>query len=193
MSTKARLKPEKTIPPTAEPVSLAQLKLNLSVPASDTAHDDRLMDNLRSARDQWERDTDRALCFQTWRVKTPTFYDKLELPKSPIHSITSITYFDTANASQTLSASLYQLDVDCIRIAYNATIPSTVSRWDAWTITYKCGFSQDGSLVPPLDKRAIMLLASYYFENPDMLISDSMKTQREYEALVTRAMRSSYP
>ena len=193
MQTKPRLKPERTIAPVAEPVSLAQMKANASVSPSDTVHDDRLMDNIRSARDVWERDTDRVLCFQTYRVKSPTLFDNFELPKSPIHSITSITYFDANNTQQTLSASQYQLDTDCIRLAYNVTLPTTAIRWDAWTITYKCGFSEDGARVPPLDKRAVLLLATFSFENPDMILSDSVQSQRAYESLVARAMRSSYP
>lgn len=193
MQTKSRLKPELVTYPTSEPVSLSQLKANLGVAASDTAHDERLMDCIRAARDQWERDTDRGLCYQSWRVKTRTLVDRLELPKSPISAITSITYFDVSNASQTLSSSLYQLDTDCIRLAYNATLPGTVDRWDAWTITYRVGFSQDGSRVPAMDKRAILMLASFYFENPDMILGEAFKSMREYEALVMRAMRSSYP
>jgi uncharacterized phiE125 gp8 family phage protein len=172
---------------------LSALKANLSIAASDTTHDERLADCLRQARDQWEKDTDRCLCYQTWRVKCRTFFDDFLLPKLPINSITSVTYYDSNNAQQTLSTSLYSLDVDSVRLAYNVNLPSTVDRWDAWTITYRCGFSQDGALVPALDKRAVLLLAAFNFENPDMLLVDSMQSQRAYEALVSRAARASYP
>jgi uncharacterized phiE125 gp8 family phage protein len=68
-----------------------------------------------------------------------------------------------------------------------------VARWDAWTITYKVGYSEDGSKVPAIAKNAMLMLVAHYFENRDMLMAEAMQTMRPYEALVLRYMRSSYP
>jgi uncharacterized phiE125 gp8 family phage protein len=73
------------------------------------------------------------------------------------------------------------------------SLPATASRWDAWTIQYKCGYSQDGQSVPEAAKAAIKLLVAHYFENRDMLMSEALQTMRPYEMLVRRYMRSSYP
>jgi uncharacterized phiE125 gp8 family phage protein len=115
------------------------------------------------------------------------------LLKSPIHSITSIQYFDGSNTLQTLASSQYQLHGDQIRLAYLVTLPATVSRWDAWQVTYKAGHSQDGQSVPEAARAAILMLVAHYFENRDMVMSDALQTMRPYEMLVRRFMRASYP
>jgi uncharacterized phiE125 gp8 family phage protein len=188
-----RLKPEVVTKPTAEPVTLSEVKKQLEIASSDTSHDTHLTALIGAAREQWEHDTDSVTCFQTLRVRLPYWTDGLKLPRSPIHSITSIQYYDGLNTLQTLAASQYQLHVDEIRLAYLVTLPATVSRWDAWTVTYKAGHSQDGQSVPEAARAAILMLAAHYFENRDMLMSDAMQTMRPYEMLVRRFMRSSYP
>jgi uncharacterized phiE125 gp8 family phage protein len=85
------------------------------------------------------------------------------------------------------------LHVDQIRIAYLQVLPGTAARWDAWSVNYKAGYSQDGQLVPAIAKNAMLLLIGHYFENRDMLMNEALQTMRPYEALVRRYMRASYP
>lgn len=196
-----RLTPELVTKPSVEPLSLLEAKKQLEVSESDSSHDDHVMRLITSAREQFEHDTDSVLCYQTWRVKTDKLIDKMVLPKRPIQSITSITYFDSANTSQTLSTAIYQLDTPKrqLRLAYLQDWPQAVDRWDAWTITYRLGYSVDGRSVPSIAKQAMLLLVGHYFENRDMLLSGtvaqnlSFSAMRAYEALVARYMRSTYP
>jgi len=188
-----RFQAELVTGPTVEPLTLSEAKKQLEISTSDTTHDVQLAQAIQEAREQWESDTDTVCCYQTWRVRLVTLVDRLALPKRPVNSITSITYFDGNNASQTLSSALYQLHINEFRIAYQATLPATSARWDAWTINYRCGYSQDATLVPAIAKRAMLLLVGHYFENRDMLMSDAIQTMKPYEALVTRFMRSNYP
>ena len=188
-----RLQAELVTGPTVEPLTINEAKKQLEIATSDTTHDVQLAQMIQEAREQWEHDTDSVLCYQTWRIRAQSLVDRFPLPKRPVDAITSITYYDGNNASQTLSSSLYQLHVNEFRLAYQATLPSTSARWDAWTINYRCGYSQDATLVPAIAKRAMMLLVGHYFENRDMLMSDALQTMKPYEALVTRFMRSNYP
>jgi uncharacterized phiE125 gp8 family phage protein len=188
-----RLKPEVVTKPTAEPVTLSEVKKQLEIASSDTSHDTHLTALIGAAREQWEHDTDSATCFATYRIRLAQWTDGIELPKSPIHSITSIQYYDGANTLQAYPANQYQLHVDAVRLAYLQVLPGTVARWDAWTITYKVGYSEDGSKVPAIAKNAMLMLVAHYFENRDMLMAEAMQTMRPYEALVLRYMRSSYP
>lgn len=185
--------PEVTTGPTSEPVTIAEAKAHLSIAESDTTHDGKLRALIMAARDQWENDTDSITCYQSFRLRTNYVHDRLRLPKTPIQSITSIQYYDGNNSLQTLSASLYQLHVNEIRYGYQVTLPAYADRWDAWTITYRCGYSQDGRLVPSIAKQAMLLLVAFYFENPDMLMSEALQSMRPYNALVTRFQRSTYP
>ena len=179
--------------PTAEPITLSEAKKHLEIGVSDTTHDIQLASIIQAAREQWEHDTDSVACYATLRVRLATWMDGQSLPRTPIHSITSIQYYDGANTLQTLSPSIYQLHVDQIRIAYLQVLPGTSARWDAWSINYKAGYSQDGQLVPAIAKNAMLLLIGHYFENRDMLMAEALQTMRPYEALVRRYMRASYP
>lgn len=196
-----RLTPELVTKPSVEPLSLQEAKKQLEISESDSSHDDHIMRLVGAAREQFEHDTDSALCYQTWRIKTHQLKDKMVLPKRPINSIASITYYDSTNTTATLSTSIYQLDAAKrqLRLAYLQDWPDTVDRWDAFTITYKLGYSVDGRSVPMVAKQALLLLVGHYFENRDMLLSGtvaqnlSFSAMRAYEALVARFMRSSYP
>jgi uncharacterized phiE125 gp8 family phage protein len=188
-----RLIAETVTKPTAEPVTLSEAKKQLEIATSDTSHDTHLAALIGAAREQWEHDTDSVTCFQTLRLRVGNFFDGFKLLKGPIHSVTSIQYYDGNNTLQTLSASLYQLHVDEIRLAYQVSLPSIVSRWDAWQVTYKAGYSQDGQSVPEAARAAILMLVAHYFENRDMLMAEALQTMRPYEMLVRRFMRASYP
>ena len=186
------LTPEIVTRPTSEPLTLTEAKKHLEIAASDTSHDEHVASLITQAREQWERDTDTACCTQTWRVKVGSWQDGIVLPKRPVSSITSIQYYDGANNLQTLSTLIYQLDAPKrqLKLAYQQVLPATSARWDAWTITYVCGYSADGLYVPAVAKSAMKLLIGYMFENRDMLMTSSNDA---YEALVLRYIRSDYP
>jgi uncharacterized phiE125 gp8 family phage protein len=174
-------------------LTLAEAKKQLEISSSDSTHDIQLQAAIAEARQQWEHDTDSACCYQTWKVRVRGIYDRFALPKRPVQSITSIQYYDGANNLQTWAASQYQLHINEIRMAYQITLPAVADRWDAWTITYRIGYSQDATSVPAIAKRAMLLLIGYYFENRDMLANEVIYNRKVYEELVARFMRSTYP
>jgi len=206
------LTPESISGPSSEPITLSEAKKQLEISESDDAHDEQLRTAIQEAREQWESDTDSITCYQTLRIKTDRIacqsqefpgtigyfaysLEGLVLPKRPIVSITSIKYYDVGNTLTTLPTSIYNLDTarGRLQLQYLQNWPSTVSRWDAWEITYQSGFSQDGTLVPAIAKRAMLLLVGHYFENRDMLVSPGMADMKAYENLIKKFMRSTYP
>jgi hypothetical protein len=90
------------------------------------------------------------------------------VPRPPLVSVSSITYVDTAGATQTLSAGAYQVDTDSepgrIQPAYNTTWPSTRSQLNAVTITYVAGYATR-TAVPASIKQAMLLLIGHWYEN----------------------------
>lgn len=94
--------------PASEPVSLTQAKAHLRVDHTD---DDTMIGAMiQAAREAAEHQTGRALVTQTWELVLDAFpAAEIELVKPPVQSITSITYEDTAGATQTLSATAYAL------------------------------------------------------------------------------------
>lgn len=183
-----------TVPPIAEPVTLAEAKKQLELPQSDSSHDDHLARLIQSAREQWEHDTDSCCLTQTLKLNLPQFSEEIVLPKRPIQSITSIKYYNTINTQQTVSTAIYSLDQACrtIRLNYLQLWPMGLSRWDAVEVLYVAGYPSAG-LVPAIHKQAILFLVGKYFENRDLLMNDAAYTDKAYESLVKKFMRSSYP
>lgn len=124
-----------------------------------------------SRLDGWNGILGRALITQTWSADLPAFPkgDMIRLPLGPAQSITSIDYFDTNGASQTLGAGNFRLHEDAfgpyVRRTAGATWPDTETRDDAVTVTWIAGFGDNPGDVPEPIRTAIAMLAAHLFEN----------------------------
>lgn len=180
-------RPELVTGPATEPVTTTEAKKHLEISGSDhDGHVDRL---IQAAREQWEHDTQQFLVSQTWRQYLDGCCE-FRFQHRPVSAITSVTYYDSSNASQTLASSVYELDTanNRFRLKPDQDWPVTYTRWDAVTVNYTMS-----GIVKEIDKQAVLLLVGFYFENRDMLMSEAMQSLRSYELLVRRFMRSSYP
>lgn len=100
-----------TTEPTTEPLTLTEFKQSLRELTSD--FDDELTRIMKAARRQVEHDSERRLITQTvkqFRDKFPAT-DTLEIRTAPVQSVTSVTYTDTDDQSQTFSSSNYTVDL----------------------------------------------------------------------------------
>lgn len=193
--------PERTVAPTSEPVSLRQLKSQLRLAATYTAHDQQLDHLLQAAREQFEHDTSRVCLTSTWQMTADNWWevdDGFRIPIQPVASVSSVTYLDTAGASQTWSSSNYTLDTKRaqprIWYAYNVTAPSLYSVPSAVTVTFVAGHSSVDN-VPARWKQAILMLAAYWFENATPVVTGVTATELplSYSRIVAGLERSSYP
>jgi uncharacterized phiE125 gp8 family phage protein len=138
------LAPVRTVAPTEDPVTLAEAKAHVRV---DHADDDSLITALIAAAtnhlDGYTGILGRALITQTWRQDFAAFAPKLRLALRPVASVTSVTYFDGDNTSQTLSASIYGLFEDgagpYIALDPDQTWPGSYRRVDGVSVTYVAG------------------------------------------------------
>lgn len=148
---------------------------------------------MQAAREQWEKDTSEFYIRRTMRL-TLDCLDEFRFPHRPIYSISSITYYDTDNAQQTLATSVYELDANdgYVRLKYEQEWPDTAVRWDAVQVNYTLGEHEDSTSVPAVAKQAMLLLVGYYFD-ANRGDNDRPNDQRAYERLVAKYMRSSYP
>lgn len=174
--------------PTVDAVTIEQAKKQCEIAESDTAHDQHLYELIDRARDEFETDCDLCISPQTWRVYTDAVEDCMQLQKGPIQSITSIKYYDTSNVQQTLATSVYGFDVANrkVMLKYNQSWPSITTRWDAFEITYICGYST----VPPMAVQAMLILVERYFLGRETFREPEFKT---YQRLVNKMQRSTYP
>ncbi len=185
--------PELVTDPASEPVTLEEAKNHLNLSQSSSDHDDILSQYIAASRQQLETDINFALIQRTMRVKLPEIAS-VRFPMGPLVAVSSITYYDSDNAEQTLSTSLYSIDTatGSLRLIGDS-FPTVYDRWDAVTINYTIGKATTAATVPPLCKSAILLLIGHYFENRDMLLGSSMAAMEAYERICRLLHRSSYP
>lgn len=186
--------PRLSVAPTVEPVSVDELRTHSRI---DTTDEDQLLaSHLTAAREMVEKETSRALCTQTWTLKLDRFpYDMMELRVVPVSSVTSITYYDTSNVSQTLSTDYYVSDTSSeparIVRAYNYEWPETYDRPNAVTVTFVAGYG-GASLVPGIAKQAIRLLAGHWAINREAVGTVGDEVALSYGSLVDRLRWGGY-
>ena len=169
-----------TSAPASEPLSVAEAKLHLRVSIND---DNLLIEScIEAARQLIEENTGRAFVDRTYRLDLPYFDTEIILPMPPLLSVTSVKYYDTANAEQTLASTEYDIDVPAGRIlqAYGGVYPATYHRHDAVQITYVAGVGTSNSpeeLVPERIKSAIRLLVGEMYENREASVIGLMRTE----------------
>lgn len=106
-----------------------------------------------------------ALTGDQWSYSLASASGDVRLPKGPVASIDSITYFDTDDAAQSATVSDFYLfkdtDMAIVRPKQGAEWPVTFAREDALTIT----FTTSAPAVLPLEiKHAILLMVSHMYD-----------------------------
>lgn len=162
-------------PPTAEPITLEQVKLNLRIVLSDD--DDDLERMIRAARGMLEGITNRAIMLQTWEMATDFFpwpvvwdprnpYGEVRLIGAPFVEVVSVKYVDGTGAQQTLDPSSYlvndYVEPAALTPAYNSTWPVTQLRQAAVVIRYKVGYADAASVPEPLKQWLHMAVGTMY-------------------------------
>lgn len=140
---------------TAEPVSLADIKVHLGLSTVTTTQDSLLTGLIKGVRKHGENYMKRCCLPQAWQLKLDAFEDEIILPRAPLSSASSdvvITYLDGASGnSTTLATSCYTVDMDSepgrITLAYNQTWPNVYPVDNAVTINFKAGYPLDISSV----------------------------------------------
>jgi uncharacterized phiE125 gp8 family phage protein len=163
--------------PTVEPLSLADLKIQLRVESTVTDEDFLISALIESARGWAETQQHRALITQTWDMTLDGFPScrELEIPKPPLQSITSITYTDTDGDSQTWASSNYIVDASRhpgrVALAYDKSWPSTRNIINAVTVRFIAGYGNPND-VPSETRSAMRLLIGHLFENRESVVLD---------------------
>lgn len=141
--------------PTVEPVTLTEVKEQAVIGVTT---DDTLLTRLISvARAEAEAITKRSLAPTTWEVVLDTWPRwEIRLPRGPVTAVSSVKYYDEDEVEQTLSASIYETDLDsliprvqprdgedwpdlavmlnAVRVRYTAgwttaTVPAEIKQW----------------------------------------------------------------
>lgn len=132
-----------------EIITVQEAKAHLVVTSSD---DDLLIRGLIKGTIMWvENYIERSLLDSTWTAKYDRFPKRnwsIILPYGPVRSLTSLTYYDSGNALQTLTEGThFYLDKDSnlARLVAIDSWPDTFDRPNAVTATYKAGYFDDST------------------------------------------------
>ena len=173
------------IAPTVLPLHLNVVKAHLYVEPTDNNQDATIMAYLRAALGQIDgRDgtLGRALCTQTWDYTLDNFprstrfnkYAAIELPLPPLQSVTSLKYFDSDGAEQTLDTSKYAVSgvgawgPARVVPAFGEVWPSVRDIPDAVTVRFVAGYTgttNTQNAVPEPIRQALLLAVGHFYEN----------------------------
>ena len=157
-------------PPTERVVSTQEL-LEHDRLGDDTSEEDLLAAMGIAAEQAVEEELSRSILTQTWELRLDAFpCEEIGLPRGPVASLAAVTpvqYVDTNGTTQTLSSSLYTVDLYStpprILRAYSATWPVTRVFPNAVLVTYVTGEALE--LVPEMIRLAVKMTALDLFQN----------------------------
>jgi uncharacterized phiE125 gp8 family phage protein len=152
----------RTVAPSEAAVSLADMKEFLYISDSDS---DALITAHIATADKWLEDVaGLALLTQTRRASYECLGDDriLILPRPPLQSVTTLEYLDVNAAWQTLSGSLYDLQLDRqparlqIRSGSVPSVHSTIAM--KWRVTYVAGFADTAAELKTAEPTLVQLV-----------------------------------
>ena len=179
---------KRTVEPTIEPVTITDMQDHIY--GYDSADESYITGLITVARQMFEEFTSLAILEQTWQLSIPGFPLRIKIRKSPIRSISGITYYDSSGTQQTLSASYYRSSMheftSIVDEAYGKSWPAT-EQWrdDAVTVTFVAGiYTDDGGSPLAVDtgtgsylvrkyamaQQAIKLMVAHLFENRSAVV-----------------------
>ena len=157
----------RTVLPTTEIVTLGEAKDQLRV--KDTNSDADIERMIKAATGQVQTFIRGSLITQTWEYTLNAFpVGNVQLPMSPLQSITDIKYIDENGTEQTWAATEYDVFINTMpgffKLGFDKTYPTTRKTQDAIKITYIAGYSRREN-IPPEIIQAALLMIGHYFEH----------------------------
>ncbi len=171
-------------------ITLDEAKTHLRV--TSTQEDADILAKLAEAQGAVEDMLGRALSSQQYRLSLAAFHDVIELPRPPLITVDSVTYYDENDASQTLDAAEFIVDSD----AEPARIYPTDDGWPSLSstirpavlISYTCGHSKDRPAEPAV-VNVVKLLLGYAYENREAMITGTIVTELPFVQAFLRSHR----
>lgn len=154
--------PTVTVAATSEPMTLAEAKSQCRVDGTD---DDAYLNSLiAAARAHVEAYCGTPLVARTVTVKCDGFCDFSTFPVVPLTSVSSVSYVDSAGATQTLATSVYEARSDgltaSLALKSGQSWPS-LQTGSRITVTASVGYGT----VPEAVAHALKLLIGFWFDN----------------------------
>jgi uncharacterized phiE125 gp8 family phage protein len=164
-------------PPAAEPVSIETVKQHLRI--DHDLEDFLLTAYIKAAREQAEELTRRALITQTLEQSFNAFPADGILPlwRPPLQSVTSVTYYDSLNASSVWTDYFTDINSEPGVIQFK-TMPGAALRASGGVVVrFVAGYGTAGANVPERINQSILQLIGHWYENREgMNVPDAIRT-----------------
>lgn len=173
------LAPVRTVAPTLTPISLEEARAQCKIDSND---EDELLSALIDAAtshlDGYSGTLGRALITQTWRQDFDCFEDVLRLRVGDLVAVSSVSYYDTSNVSQTLATTVYTAFSDeagpFVTLKPDQTWPGSYVREDAVRVTWTAGYGSAATSVPAAIRQAMLLMISHWYDNRGVAVMGSV-------------------
>jgi uncharacterized phiE125 gp8 family phage protein len=186
----------RTVEPAAEPVTVADVKAQLRLDHS--SEDALIADLIRAARAEVEQATGCALIEQDWRLTLDRWprSNRVLLHRHPVREILSVTMYGRDGGATIVDPATMLLDADArpTRLHFDQA-PQPDRAMNGIEVDFRAGFGTAGTDVPDLLKRAVIMLASHWFEFRAVLSTNDQPASypKGYERLIapyrTRRLR----
>jgi uncharacterized phiE125 gp8 family phage protein len=163
-----------------EALNLEDVKLHLRV---DQDADDNLIEaTMAAVRDHVETVTNRTMIQRTFDLVLDDFpassNDPIYILRTPLVSVTSITYTDSNGDSQTWGSANYIVDTSSepprVAPAYGVSYPATRDIVNAVTVRFIAGYGTSGDAiptdVPAALRQAMLLMIGTLYENRESIV-----------------------
>lgn len=145
----------------ALPVSRVEIMDHLRQPNDPSMYIEAIR---ATAHDMVTEFSGRTLGAETWDMALANVFGDVMLPKSPVQSLVSISYFDAAGASQTANLADFDLfkdtDKAIVRPKVGKSWPGLQTREDAITFQFVAGYAT----LPEALKMAVRICAEATFD-----------------------------
>jgi len=165
-------------PPTVTPISVAEAKSHMNVTFST---DDTIIGlYIATATALCEAILQRKLITQTWKMWLDYWPDKITVLFGDLQSVTHIKYTDSDETQATLSATLYNVDINSIpgRIILKdgENWPTdTLSEMNPIEIQFVTGYGL-AAAVPADIRNAVFLTTAHFYENREIYLISKMQS-----------------
>lgn len=177
--------------PASDPIALYEARAQCHI---DSPNEDGLLAGyILAARDAAETYLRRKLVTQTWELTIDGNWPRertrgqilplIRLPFPPLQSVTSVTYYDTAGALQTLAANQYRVSTTeyegTIEPAYGVTWPSVRDQSETIIVRFVCGYA---GAIPESVRQALLLTIGHFFEHRESVITGTIASAMPHSA-----------
>lgn len=156
--------------PTELAVTLADAKKQLNIDTAFTDDDTIITDCINAAALTVEKIIQGPVMLQTWEAQYTEFLAEFKLYKLHVAAISTLSYYDGANADAVVNSSNYQTDLASVpaRLILNSgyATPTVYDRFDSVRIRFTAGYA-NAAAVPADLKQWIKVLITQFYEFRD--------------------------